>query len=59
MFRRISGSWELAKASAAVLAADKALIVFPNVSAICPAKPRPPGGPERRLCSRDGVRSGP
>lgn len=34
MFRRIAGSWELAKASAAVLAADKALIVFPIVSAI-------------------------
>jgi hypothetical protein len=35
MFRRISNSWELIKASAAVLRTDKELIVFPIVSAIC------------------------
>ena len=34
MFRKISNSWELIKASAAVLRADKELIVFPIVSAI-------------------------
>ena len=34
MFRRIATSWELIKASAAVLAADKELLVFPIVSAI-------------------------
>jgi hypothetical protein len=34
MFRRISNSWELVKASWAVLRADKELIVFPIVSAI-------------------------
>lgn len=34
MFRRIANSWELIKASAAVLRADKELIVFPIVSAI-------------------------
>ena len=34
MFRRIAGSWELVKASAAVLRADKELIVFPIVSTI-------------------------
>lgn len=34
MFARISNSWELVKASAAVLRADKELVVFPVVSAI-------------------------
>ena len=34
MFERIKNSWELAKASWAVLRADKELIVFPLVSAI-------------------------
>lgn len=34
MFRRLSNSWELVKASAAVLRADKELILFPIVSAI-------------------------
>lgn len=34
MFERISNSWELVKASAAVLRADKELIVFPIVSSI-------------------------
>jgi hypothetical protein len=34
MFQRIANSWELIKASAAVLRADKELIVFPLVSAI-------------------------
>jgi hypothetical protein len=34
MFERISNSWELVKASAAVLRADKELVVFPIVSAI-------------------------
>jgi hypothetical protein len=34
MFARITHSWELIKASAAVLRADKELIVFPIVSAI-------------------------
>ena len=34
MFSRISNSWELVKASAQVLRADKELIVFPIVSAI-------------------------
>ncbi len=34
MFSRISNSWQLVKASAAVLQADKELIVFPIVSAI-------------------------
>ena len=34
MFRRIATSWELIKASAAVLAADTELLVFPIVSAI-------------------------
>jgi hypothetical protein len=32
MFRRLSNSWELTKASATVLAADKELVVFPIVS---------------------------
>ncbi len=34
MFQRISNSWKLVKASAAVLRADKELVVFPIVSAI-------------------------
>ncbi len=34
MFARISNSWELVKASAAVLRADKELIIFPIVSSI-------------------------
>ncbi len=34
MFRRIANSWELIKASAGVLRADKELMVFPIVSAI-------------------------
>jgi hypothetical protein len=34
MFGRIANSWELVKASAAVLRADKELIVFPIVSAV-------------------------
>ena len=34
MFTRLSNSWELIKASAAVLRADKELLVFPFVSAI-------------------------
>jgi hypothetical protein len=34
MFQRISNSWELVKASAAVLRADKELVVFPVISAI-------------------------
>lgn len=34
MFRSLSNSWELAKASAAVLRSDKELIVFPIVSAV-------------------------
>ena len=34
MFRRIANSWELIKASAGVLRADKELIVFPIVAAI-------------------------
>jgi len=34
MFDRIKNSWELVKASAAVLRADKELIIFPLVSAI-------------------------
>jgi len=34
MFRSLSNSWELAKASAAVLRSDKELVVFPIVSAI-------------------------
>ncbi len=34
MFKRITNSWELIKASAEVLRADKELIVFPIVSAI-------------------------
>lgn len=34
MFQRFSNSWELVKASAAVLSADKELIVFPIVSAL-------------------------
>jgi hypothetical protein len=34
MFERIKNSWELVKASAAVLRADKELLVFPFVSAI-------------------------
>jgi len=33
MFDRLSRSWELVKASAAVLRADKELVVFPIVSA--------------------------
>lgn len=34
MFRRLTNSWELFKASAAVLRADKELIIFPIISAI-------------------------
>ena len=34
MFKKISNSWALLKASAAVLSADKELIVFPIVSTI-------------------------
>ena len=34
MFERLSNSWELVKASAAVLRADKELLVFPIVSAV-------------------------
>jgi Family of unknown function (DUF6159) len=34
MFQRLSNSWELVKASAAVLRADKELVVFPIVSAV-------------------------
>jgi uncharacterized protein DUF6159 len=34
MFRKLSNSWELVKASAAVLRSDKELVVFPIVSAI-------------------------
>ncbi len=34
MFRRIANSWELIKASASVLRADKELMVFPIVSAV-------------------------
>ena len=34
MFQRISNSWELIKASATVLSADKELIIFPIISAI-------------------------
>jgi hypothetical protein len=34
MFERISNSWQLVKASAAVLQADKELLVFPIVSAV-------------------------
>jgi hypothetical protein len=34
MFARLSNSWELVKASAAVLRADKELLVFPIVSAV-------------------------
>jgi len=34
VFQRISNSWELVKASAAVLRADKELVVFPIISAI-------------------------
>ncbi len=34
MFRRLSNSWELTKASASVLAADKELVVFPIISTI-------------------------
>ena len=34
MFTRLSNSWELVKASAAVLKADKELLIFPIVSAI-------------------------
>ena len=34
MFKKISNSWALLKASAAVLRADKELIVFPIVSTI-------------------------
>src|SRR5215213_10704728 len=34
MFRKLSNSWELVKASAEVLRSDKELIVFPIVSAI-------------------------
>lgn len=34
MFRRLSNSWELIKESAAVLRADKELIIFPIVSSI-------------------------
>jgi hypothetical protein len=34
MFQRISNSWELVKASAKVLRADKELVIFPIISAI-------------------------
>ena len=34
MFRRLSNSWELTKASAQVLSADKELLVFPLISAL-------------------------
>ena len=34
MFDKISNSWRLVKASAAVLAADKELMIFPIISAI-------------------------
>jgi len=34
MFQRLSNSWSLVKASAAVLSADKELMVFPAVSAV-------------------------
>jgi len=34
MFRRLSNSWELTKASARVLSADKELLVFPALSAV-------------------------
>ncbi len=34
MFQRLSNSWELAKASAAVLRSDKELVVFPIVSGV-------------------------
>ena len=34
MFRRLSNSWELTKASASVLSKDKELMVFPAVSAV-------------------------
>ncbi|MCL4870567.1 MAG: hypothetical protein KJ063_16515 [Anaerolineae bacterium] len=34
MFSKISNSWQLVKASAAVLAADKELMIFPIISAI-------------------------
>ena len=34
MFRRLSNSWELTKASAHVLSADKELMVFPLISAL-------------------------
>lgn len=34
MFQRISNSWSLVKASAAVLSADKELMVFPAISAV-------------------------
>lgn len=34
MFRRISNSWELAKASASVLKSDRKLLVFPLISSV-------------------------
>ena len=34
MFQRLSNSWELVKASAAVLRSDKELVIFPIVSAV-------------------------
>ncbi len=34
MFRRLSNSWELTKASAQVLSADKELMIFPLISAL-------------------------
>ena len=34
MFQRFSNSWSLVKASAAVLSADKELMVFPAISAV-------------------------
>ncbi len=34
MFRRLSNSWELTKASAQVLSADKELLIFPLISAL-------------------------
>ena len=35
MFEKLSRSWALVKASAAVLQADKKLLVFPALSALC------------------------
>ena len=35
MFEKISRSWQLAKASAAVLNSDRELLIFPIISAVC------------------------